>query len=38
MGRPHFDLPMALLASSWGLKVALLDLDLSYGNAFEKLG
>ena len=29
---------MALLASSWGLKVALVDFDLSYGNAFEKLG
>lgn len=29
---------MALIASSWGLKVALVDFDLSYGNAFEKLG
>lgn len=38
VGKTTLVTSMALLASSWGLKVALVDLDLSYGNAFEKLG
>ena len=29
---------MAAIAVSWGLKTAVVDLDFSYGNVFEKFG